>query len=76
MTTTPKEKVYLVWLHDDVLEVCSSYESAIKVVARTQGRFGGEWKRIENRWCHAAEELRAGRQRVSRLEIQMREVTP
>ena len=75
MTTTPKEKVYLVWLHDDVLEVCSSYESAIKVVARTQGRFGGEWNRVVNRWYHQTPGRHLGPS-VSRLEIKMHEVTP
>jgi hypothetical protein len=71
-----KEKVYLVWLHDDVLEVCASFESALSVVARTQGEFGGQWNRAVNRWYHAKQAgVRLGA-RVSRLEIQMREVTP
>lgn len=70
-----KEKVYLVWLHDTVVDVCASYERALTTVARTQGEFGGTWKRIANRWY----QYQTGQEHercVSRLEIEMREVSP
>jgi len=37
----PKVKVYLVWLHDDVLEVCETFDGALKVIARAQDNLGG-----------------------------------
>jgi hypothetical protein len=68
----PKVKVYLVWLHDDVLEVCETFDGALKVIARAQGNLGGTWKRLANRWYQTGTVERV----VSRLEIQMREVVP
>lgn len=66
-------KVYLVWLHDSVLGVHSSYEGAERTVARTQGQLGGVWERSINRW-HQSECRSGAMQLVSRLEIECREV--
>jgi hypothetical protein len=72
-----KAKVYLVWLHDDVVSVHASWDSARAAIAREQGRLGGDWGRHDggNRWFHT-ESSRVAGHRVSRLEIQMREVQP
>ena len=69
-------KAYLVWLHDDVVAVCNNFDRALAVVGDTQGRCFPDkrprtWLRTGDRWF--TPEIEDGF-RVSRLEIQMREV--
>lgn len=65
------KKVYMVWRNNNIVALCESHEGATAVVAREQGRIGGEWRRTGNRW------LLVDRQAPDYcLEIDCREVLP